>query len=143
MSNLARFVVIIWCFVVLILTQSYTASLASMLTMQQLEPTITHMQDLIRKDDNVGYAKGSFVLGFLKHMKFAESRLKEYDTLDDLDVLFTKDKAHGGIAAVIGEVPYMKLFLSKYCSKYAMVSPAIKTDGFGFVCFLFPHLFQY
>ncbi|XP_027061185.2 glutamate receptor 2.8 [Coffea arabica] len=131
-SNLARFVVIIWCFVVLILTQSYTASLASMLTMQQLEPTITHMQDLIRKDDNVGYAKGSFVLGFLKHMKFAESRLKEYDTLDDLDVLFTKDKAHGGIAAVFGEVPYMKLFLSKYCSKYAMVSPAIKTDGFGF-----------
>lgn len=131
-SNLARFVVIIWCFVVLILTQSYTASLASMLTMQQLEPTVTRMQDLIRKDDNVGYAKGSFLLGFLKQMKFDESRLKEYDTLDDLDVLFTMDKAHGGIAAVFGEVPDMKLFLSKYCSKYAMVSPTIKTDGFGF-----------
>ncbi|KAM1527098.1 hypothetical protein ACFX1Z_016643 [Malus domestica] len=33
-SNLARFVVIIWCFVVLILTQSYAASLTSFLTVQ-------------------------------------------------------------------------------------------------------------
>ncbi|KAK7828665.1 glutamate receptor 2.7 [Quercus suber] len=39
LSNLARIVVIIWVFVVLILTQSYTASLTSLLTIQQLQPT--------------------------------------------------------------------------------------------------------
>jgi glutamate receptor, ionotropic, plant len=33
-SNLSRFVVIIWVFVVLILTSSYTASLTSMLTVE-------------------------------------------------------------------------------------------------------------
>ncbi|MBA0848200.1 hypothetical protein Goshw_029625, partial [Gossypium schwendimanii] len=38
-SNLGRFVVIIWCFVVLVLTQSYTASLTSLLTVEQLQPT--------------------------------------------------------------------------------------------------------
>ncbi|KAG8375362.1 hypothetical protein BUALT_Bualt10G0092200 [Buddleja alternifolia] len=40
-SNLSRVVMIIWLLVVLILTQSYTASLASMLTVQQLHPTVT------------------------------------------------------------------------------------------------------
>ncbi|KAJ0031596.1 hypothetical protein Pint_12580 [Pistacia integerrima] len=40
-SNLGRFVVIVWCFVVLILTQSYTASLTSLLTVQRLQPTIS------------------------------------------------------------------------------------------------------
>ncbi|KAJ4831370.1 hypothetical protein Tsubulata_021667 [Turnera subulata] len=40
-SNLGRTVVIIWFFVVLILTQSYTASLTSLLTVQNLQPTVT------------------------------------------------------------------------------------------------------
>ncbi|KAJ7958446.1 Glutamate receptor [Quillaja saponaria] len=40
LSNLARFVVIVWVFVVLILTQSYTASLTTMSTVEQLHPTI-------------------------------------------------------------------------------------------------------
>lgn len=39
-SNLAWFVVIVWIFVVLILTQTYTASLTSMLTLQKLLPTV-------------------------------------------------------------------------------------------------------
>ncbi|KAM7480993.1 hypothetical protein LguiB_005576 [Lonicera macranthoides] len=46
-SNLSRLVVIIWCFVVLILTQSYTASLTSTLTVKQLEPTFTSVEELI------------------------------------------------------------------------------------------------
>ncbi|CAI9090042.1 OLC1v1024726C1 [Oldenlandia corymbosa var. corymbosa] len=133
-TNVARFVVIIWCFVVLILTQSYTASLTSMLTIQQLEPSVAGIQDLIANADNVGYPKGSFIAELLmQKLKFDESRLKEYDTLDELELLFSKDKAHGGIAAVVDELPYMKIFLSKHCSKYTMVTPFIKTDGFGFV----------
>ncbi|CBI23993.3 unnamed protein product, partial [Vitis vinifera] len=74
-SNLAQFMVIIWFFVVLILTQSYTASLTSMLTVQYSD---------------------------------------------------------GGIAAAFEEIPYMKLFLAKYCSKYTAVQPTYKF-GFGFV----------
>lgn len=134
MSHLARFVVIIWCFVVLILTQSYTASLASMLTIQQLEPAVSSVRELTERRENVGYAKGSFIRQLLTmQMNFSESQLKAYDTLDELDDSFS----NGGISAAFGEIPYMKLFLAKHCSKYTMVSPTIKTDGFGFVCMLF------
>ncbi|KAK0570683.1 hypothetical protein LWI29_005006 [Acer saccharum] len=61
-SNLGRFVVIVWYFVVLILTQSYTASLTSHLTVQQLKPTITGVHELINRGENVGYQKGSLFL---------------------------------------------------------------------------------
>ncbi|PHU14984.1 Glutamate receptor 2.2 [Capsicum chinense] len=53
-SNLTRFVLIVWVFVVLVLTSSYTASLTSMLTVQQLQPTITDLNDLIKNGEYVG-----------------------------------------------------------------------------------------
>ncbi|XP_050363809.1 glutamate receptor 2.7-like [Argentina anserina] len=132
-SNLARFVVIIWCFVVLILTQSYTASLTSLLTVQQLQPTVTDVNLLLKNRDNVAYHSGSFVLGILKQLGFRDENLKTFDTADQLNELFHKGTAHNGIAAAFDETPYMKLFLATYCSKYTMVEPTFKTDGFGFV----------
>ncbi|XP_059659146.1 glutamate receptor 2.7-like [Cornus florida] len=131
-NNLARFVVIIWVFVVLILTQSYTASLTSMLTVQQLQPTVTDIHELVKKGENVGYQEGSFVLGLLKRMNFDDSQLKIYSTLEELNELFRKGSGKEGIAAAVDEIPYMKLFLRKYCSKYTLVEPTYKTDGFGF-----------
>lgn len=132
-SNLARFVVIIWVFVVLILTQSYTASLTSLLTVQQLQPTVTDINQLIKNGEHVGYQGGSFVLGILKEMKFDKNKLIIYDTPEECDQLLSKGSANGGIAGAIIETPYMKLFLGKYCSKYTMVESIYKTDGFGFV----------
>ncbi|KAK0572337.1 hypothetical protein LWI29_030085 [Acer saccharum] len=132
-SNLGRFVVIVWCFVVLILTQSYTASLTSHLTVQQLEPTITDVRELIRRGENVGYQKGSFVLGILKQLGFNENKLIVYNSPEECDELFKKGSAKGGIAAAFDEVPYMRLFIGQYCSKYTMTEPTFKTAGFGFV----------
>ncbi|KAJ8758543.1 hypothetical protein K2173_000264 [Erythroxylum novogranatense] len=132
-SNLARFVIVIWCFVVLILTQSYTASLTSLLTVQKLQPTVTDVKELIRTGAYVGYLQGSFVLGLLKNLGFDESKLLVYRTLEEWDALFTKGSGNGGIAAAFDEVPYINLFLAKYCSKYTTVEPTFKTDGFGFV----------
>ncbi|KDO67341.1 hypothetical protein CISIN_1g036525mg, partial [Citrus sinensis] len=117
-SNLARFVVIVWCFVVLILTQSYTASLTSLLTVQQLQPTITD---------------GSFVLGILKQLGFDERKLVVYNSPEDCHELFQKGSANGGIAAALDEIPYMKLLIGQHCSKYTMIEPKFKTAGFGFV----------
>ncbi|KAF2302826.1 hypothetical protein GH714_008572 [Hevea brasiliensis] len=131
-SNLARTVVIIWCFVVLILTQSYTASLTSLLTVQQLLPTVTDVNQLIKNGLYVGYLEGSFVLGLLKSLGFDESKLKVYSSTDECDELFSKGSGNGGIAAAFDEVPYMKLFLAQYCSKYTMIEPTFKTAGFGF-----------
>ncbi|XP_034684068.1 glutamate receptor 2.7-like [Vitis riparia] len=133
-SNLARIVMIIWFFVVLILTQSYTASLASMLTVQQLNPTITDINELIKKGEPVGCQNDSFVCEFLiESMKFDESKLVKYESPEELDELFSNKSSKGGIAAAFDEIPYMKIFLAKYCSKYTAVGPTYKFDGFGFV----------
>ncbi|KAF5936362.1 hypothetical protein HYC85_027491 [Camellia sinensis] len=129
-SNLGRFVVIIWCFVVLILTQSYTASLTSMLTVQQLTPTVTDVKELINKRENVGYQKDSFVHELLKRMGLDDTTLKVYGSPEELDELFSS----GSIAAAFDEIPYIKLFLAKYCSKYTTVAPIYKTDGFRLWC---------
>ncbi|XP_057799207.1 glutamate receptor 2.1-like [Salvia miltiorrhiza] len=127
-SNLSRLVLIIWFLMVLILTQSYTASLASMLTVQKLQPTVTDVNLLIRNKENVGYMQGSFVYGLLKGMNFEESRLVEYDSPEKLDELLSG----GRIAAAFHEIPYIKLFLGKYCSKYTTIS-INKANGFGIV----------
>ena len=45
-------------------------------TVQQLNPTITDINELIKKGERVGYQYGSFVYEFLiKSMKFEESSL--------------------------------------------------------------------
>lgn len=132
-SNLTRFVVIIWVFVVLILIQSYTASLASLLTVEQLQPTIRDVKELIRSGETVGYQQGSFVKQLLIQMGFNGSKLKSYNATHYLDELMTKGTEGGGISAAFDELPYVKVFLAEYCSKYTMVPPTYKADGFGFV----------
>lgn len=133
MSNLSRFVMIIWVFVVLIITSSYTASLTSMLTVQQLQPTVTDVKDLIKNGDYVGYQQGSFVLGLLKRLNFDQSKIKEYNTPDEYADALSKGSKNGGVAAIFDEIPYIKLFLASRCDQYTMVGPTYKTDGFGFV----------
>ncbi|KAK2997072.1 hypothetical protein RJ639_024864, partial [Escallonia herrerae] len=122
-SNLAKFVLIIWCFVVLILTQSYNASLTSILTIRQLEPTITDMQERIEKEMVVGYPKGSFVYGLLRQFIKDGSKLLVYNTTDELHQAFPK----GTIAAAFDEIPHKKLFLDKHCLKYTMVAQTLRT----------------
>ncbi|KAK6140933.1 hypothetical protein DH2020_025326 [Rehmannia glutinosa] len=134
-SNLARFVLIIWFLVVFILTQSYTASLSSMLTVQKLQPKVTDVNELINNKDYVGYSKGSFVYGFLKKMKFDDSQLIAYESPEQLDELLSKGSGNGGIAAAFDGTPFIKLFFSKYCSKYTTAGQTYKADGFGFVCY--------
>ncbi|XP_074296157.1 glutamate receptor 2.8-like isoform X1 [Silene latifolia] len=131
-SNLTRFVVIIWVFVLLLLTQSYTASLTSLLTVQQLQPTITDVKELIKHKHNVAYQEGSFVGDLLVQMKFNRKNLYPFNTTEQLHLLLSKGTANGGVSAAFDEIPYLKLFMGAYCSKYTMVQPTYKTDGFGF-----------
>ncbi|PSS07257.1 Glutamate receptor 2.8 like [Actinidia chinensis var. chinensis] len=131
-SNLSRFVVIVWVFVVLVLTSSYTASLTSRLTVQKLKPTVTDIRDLIKNEDCVGYQKGSFVAGLLTNIGFHPSKLKNYSTLEEYDDALSRGSRNGGVAAIIDEIPYIRLFLARYCTKYTLVGPIHKTTGFGF-----------
>ncbi|KAL3745665.1 hypothetical protein ACJRO7_014738, partial [Eucalyptus globulus] len=116
-SNLARFVVIIWVFVVLILTQSYTASLNSLL--------------LQKNGEKVGYQYGSFSYGILREMNIDDSRFISYKSAEECDALLSNGSAKGGIAAAFDGVLSIKLILSQYCNKYTMI-PASKTAGLGF-----------
>lgn len=124
---------IVWVFVVLILTQSYTASLTSLLTLKQLQPTCTDINQLLKNKESVGYPKGSFVYDLLIEKGFDPSRIKPYTSPDECDQLLANGSAKGGISAAIDETPNLKLFLAKYCTKYTMVGPIFKTDGFAFV----------
>jgi hypothetical protein len=119
------------------LVQSYTASLTSLLTVEQLRPTITDVNQLLKNKMNVGYLKGSFVYGILKNLGFPDSQLITYQSPEECNELFIKGSVNGGIDAAFDEVPYLKHFLGTFsCSKYVMVEPRFKTGGFGYVsCF--------
>ncbi|XP_075669576.1 glutamate receptor 2.8-like isoform X2 [Castanea sativa] len=132
-NNWSRFVLIIWIFVVLILTQSYTASLTSILTVQRLQPTFIDIKEIKNNGYFVGYQKDSFVKGLLiKQLDLPESKLKPYVTPEEYHEALSKGTYNGGVAAIFDEIPYIKLFLAKFCSRYTMVGPTYKTDGFGF-----------
>ncbi|KAF3778140.1 Glutamate receptor 2-7 [Nymphaea thermarum] len=133
-SNQSRVVVIIWVFVVLILTSSYTASLTSMLTAQQLQPSVTDPQTLIRNKNRIGCRNGSFVVHLLNRWNVDPAKIKMFEHMETVaDALTKGDKHPEGIAAFFDEIPYIKIFLQKHCRKYTMAGPVYKNAGFGFV----------
>ncbi|KAF2567355.1 hypothetical protein F2Q68_00027425 [Brassica cretica] len=129
----ARCLVISWYFIVLVLTQSYTASLASLLTTQQLNPTITSMSSLLERGERVGYQRTSFIFGKLIETGFSPSNLVPFDTSEECDELLRNGTKKGGISGAFLEIPYLRLFLGQYCNTYKMVEEPFNVDGFGFV----------
>ncbi|VAI33556.1 unnamed protein product [Triticum turgidum subsp. durum] len=125
---LARIVLRVWRVVLLVLAASYTASFASMLTVQQLSPTVTDVHELQKNGEYVGFHQGSFVEGLLLGIDFDASKIRGYATPDD----FYSALSNGSIAALVDEVPYIKLFLAKYNKGYTMVGPIYKSAGFAF-----------
>ncbi|TKY73071.1 Glutamate receptor 2.9 [Spatholobus suberectus] len=133
-NNWSRFVLIIWFFVVLIITQSYTASLASILTVQKLQPVFMDAEEIKRNNYFVGYHQGSFVRGLLtEKLGFNESKLKGYDGPEAYKQALSLGSNNGGVAAIFDEIIFINIFLVKYgFKKYQMVGPTYKTDGFAF-----------
>ncbi|KAJ1289765.1 hypothetical protein BS78_02G189400 [Paspalum vaginatum] len=129
---LSRIVLLVWMFVLLVLASSYTASFASMLTVQQLSPTVTDIHELQKRGDYVGFHRGSYIEGLLKDIGFNRSKIRPYDTPDDFHGALSNEVKNGGVAALVLEVPYIKLFLAKYCKGYTMVGPIYKSAGFAF-----------
>ncbi|KAM3275441.1 hypothetical protein ACQJBY_044038 [Aegilops geniculata] len=127
-NNLSRIVVVVWLFVVLIVQQSYTASLSSILTVEQLQPTVTNIDEVVRKGSHVGYLNDSFLPALLKSLKIDESKMIALNSVEEYnDALST-----GKVAVIVDEIPYLKLFLSKYCHNYTMTGPIYRFDGFGY-----------
>ncbi|XP_056176779.1 glutamate receptor 2.7-like [Syzygium oleosum] len=125
-SNLSKVVVIVWLFVVLILTSSYTANLSSMLTVHQLQST--------PKGESIGFSFNDTVYqAALINLPFKNPSFHPLKTVEDYANALRDGSREGGVSAIIDEIPYVKLFLSKYSAQYTMVEPSYySTNGFGF-----------
>ncbi|KAJ9165839.1 hypothetical protein P3X46_020665 [Hevea brasiliensis] len=132
-STLGRFVLIIWLFVVLIINSSYTASLTSILTVQQLFSPINGIESLKESDEPIGYQVGSFAEYYLsQELGISKSRLVPLGSPEAyaraLQLGPTKD---GGVAAVVDELPYVDIFLSTQCT-FRIVGQEFTKSGWGF-----------
>ncbi|KAL8522558.1 hypothetical protein ACS0TY_012641 [Phlomoides rotata] len=132
-SNLARLVVVVWLFVVLILNSTYTASLSARLTVQRLQPAVTDVKELIKRGDHVGCHYGSFVPDLLLKLGFDKTKIRSYKHPEDTHEALSKGSDKGGVSVFFSVKSYTKLFLSKYCDKYTSIGPTYHTKGFAFV----------
>ncbi|TYH94039.1 hypothetical protein ES332_A12G013800v1 [Gossypium tomentosum] len=127
-STLGRLVLIIWLFVVLIINSSYTASLTSFLTVQQLSSPIKGIDTLIGSNERIGFQVGSFAEGYLmEELNIPKSRLVPLGSPEEYALALERRN----VAAVIDERPYVDLFLSEHC-EFSVRGQEFTKSGWGF-----------
>ncbi|XP_074357247.1 glutamate receptor 2.5-like [Apium graveolens] len=126
-SNFTKMVVVVWLFVVLVLSSSYTASLSSMLTVGRLEPMVKDIETIKKTSASVGCDGDSFVKNYLGNVLGLE-HVETIANQTDYPSAFDK----GDIAASFLEVPYQKVFMQEYCNQYTTVGPTYRFGGLGF-----------
>ncbi|XP_050222114.1 glutamate receptor 3.2-like isoform X2 [Mercurialis annua] len=127
-STLGRVVLIIWLFVVLIINSSYTASLTSILTVQQLSSPIKGIDSLVTSNERIGYQVGSFAENYLiEELNIAKTRLIALGSPEE----YARALINGTVAAVVDERPYVDLFLSEYC-QFSIRGQEFTKGGWGF-----------
>ncbi|KAL3022464.1 hypothetical protein AAZX31_04G015400 [Glycine max] len=132
MSSLGRLVMLIWLFVVLILTSSYTASLTSILTVQQLYSPISGIESLKASDEPIGFPVGSFAEHYLiQDLGIAKSRLIPLGSPEEYAKALQLGPKRGGVAAIVDERPYVEIFLSSQCT-FRIVGQEFTRSGWGF-----------
>ncbi|XP_074368660.1 glutamate receptor 2.8-like isoform X2 [Apium graveolens] len=125
-NNWARFVLVVWLFMAYVLMQGYTANLSSILTVGQLKPSA----DI---PSCAGYQQGSFVKDFLTNwLNMDITQCQSYLNMEAYDKALSLGCKNGGVDAIFDEIPYIRLFLHKYGSKYKTVGTTYNTGGFGF-----------
>ncbi|KAK8664068.1 hypothetical protein V6N13_083871 [Hibiscus sabdariffa] len=125
LSNLSKFVVTVWVFAVLIITSSYTATLASMLTVQQIQ--------FSSGDRELGSSADLLLLRGINKSTIGNPKVKTYHSPEEYADALRRGSKNGGVSAIIDEIPYLKIFLAKYPSDYTMIKSKATTGGFGFV----------
>ncbi|KAI4354179.1 hypothetical protein L6164_003071 [Bauhinia variegata] len=131
-TNLSRFVLIVWLFVVLILNSTYTASLSSILTVQQLSSNIKGIESLLASNDPIGYRRGSFSGNYLvNELNIQRSRLVPLNSPEEFERALINGPEKGGVAALVDERVYMELFLSTRC-EFSIVGQDFMKMGWAF-----------
>ncbi|CAM8887779.1 unnamed protein product [Rhodiola kirilowii] len=131
-SPLGRMVMVVWLFLLMVLTSSYTASLTSILTVQQLSSPITGIDSLITSNWPIGYQVGSFARSYLTDsLNINPSRLVALPTPEAYELSLRKGPSNGGVAVVVDELPYVELFLSER-PEFGIVGQPFTKSGWGF-----------
>ncbi|XAR57443.1 hypothetical protein NMG60_11025595 [Bertholletia excelsa] len=119
-SGYTRLVVLIWLFLSLVISSSYTASLSSMLTVSKLEPNVKDVEWLKRHNANVACdgIRETFVSRYLVDIiHFSPKNIKfvghEYDYPNELK--------SGNISAAFVELPYGKAFSRSTTARTTML----------------------
>lgn len=132
-STLGRLVLIIWLFVVLIINSSYTASLTSILTVQQLTSRIEGIDSLISSNDKIGVQDGSFAWNYLiEELNIPVSRLVHLKDQEEYADALRLGPKEGGVAAIVDELPYVQVFLAKLNCAFRIVGQEFTKSGWGF-----------
>ncbi|VVB15421.1 unnamed protein product [Arabis nemorensis] len=130
--NLSRFVVTVWVFAVLILTASYTATLTSMMTVQQIR--------FNANEDYVGHLSGSLIANVaLTSSSLRVMRSKGLNSSED----YAQALLNKTVSFVVDEMPYLKVLLGEHPAHFLMVKTQCTTSGFGFVCIPRHHQYPY
>ncbi|XP_010493660.1 PREDICTED: glutamate receptor 1.2 [Camelina sativa] len=120
--NLSRFVVTVWVFAVLILVTSYTATLTSMMTVQQIR--------FNSNEDYVGHLSGSHIANAaLTNSSLRAMRLLGLNTSED----YAQALLNKTVSYIVSELPYLKVVLGEYPAHFLMVKTQSTTNGFGFM----------
>ncbi|XP_027061001.1 glutamate receptor 2.7-like [Coffea arabica] len=128
-SNLSRMATVVWLFVAVIISQSYTASLTSMLTLPRLEPKVANIETLRNSNAVIGHSSKAFVRAYLLNvLHFNPNNIKNFSSFEEC----AEDLKNGRIAGAFLEVPTSKVFLAKYCKSFMTAGPTYKAGGYGF-----------
>ncbi|CAH2044789.1 unnamed protein product [Thlaspi arvense] len=120
--NLSRFVVTVWVFAVLILTASYTATLTSMMTVQQIR--------FNSNEDFVGHLSGSLIANVaLTSSSLRALRSTGLNSAQD----YAQALLNKSVSFVVDEMPYLKVLLGENPAQFLMVKTQCTTNGFGFM----------
>lgn len=131
-SPLGRMVMLVWLFLLMVITSSYTASLTSILTVQKLSSPITGINSLIASHMPIGYQVGSFAYSYMTDSLYIpSSRLIPLGSPEEYERALRQGPDNGGVAAIIDELPYVELFLSKQ-SDFGVVGQTFTKSGWGF-----------
>lgn len=124
---------VVWLFLLMVITASYTANLTSILTVQQLSSPITGIDSLIASNWPIGYQVGSFAYSYLaESLYIPRSRLISLGSPEAYERALRQGPSNGGVAAIIDEFPYVELFLSKQTA-FGIIGQPFTKSGWGFV----------
>ncbi|KAA3487852.1 glutamate receptor 3.7-like [Gossypium australe] len=131
-STLGRLVMVVWLFLLMVITSSYTANLTSILTVQQLSSPITGVESLIANSWPIGYQVGSFAYGYLSdNLNIQRSRLVKLHSPEEYETALRLGPDNGGVAAIVDELSYVELFLSKR-TDFGIIGQPFTKSGWGF-----------